>query len=172
MDVLTPPALLGDLFAVHRRQLARTARRILGDPHRAEDAVHDAYVKAMETAPAQAGMLQPLAYLQRLVRNLAIDRYRRCALESQLFEGEDGAAHVPAPVSSMPEAQAIHREDLACVARALSELPERVRRVFELYRIEGRTQREIGAALGLSAATVNTLVREALDHCRAAVRGR
>ncbi|HEY9027940.1 MAG TPA: sigma factor-like helix-turn-helix DNA-binding protein, partial [Burkholderiaceae bacterium] len=39
------------------------------------------------------------------------------------------------------------------------------------YRLEGRTQREIGAELGVSAATVNTLIREALEHCRAALRG-
>jgi RNA polymerase sigma-70 factor (ECF subfamily) len=162
---------LGEVFAMHRLQLKRAAHRILRDAQGAEDLVHDAYVKAVESWPAGHDVLQPLPYLHRLVRNLAIDRYRRCAFESQLFECDDDGAQVAAPFSGTPEAMAIDREQLARVAQALADLPERVRRAFELYRLEGRTQREIGAELGLSAATVNGLVREALEHCRAALGG-
>jgi RNA polymerase sigma factor (sigma-70 family) len=169
MDLLTSEDELGEVFARHRTQLKRAAHRILGDPHLAEDAVHDAYLRAKETACTHAAVAQPLSYVHRVVRNLAIDRYRRSALESQLFEPEDGGALVAAPAARTPEAMAIDRQELTLVARALAELPERVRRVFELYRLEGRTQREIGAELGLSAATVNTLIREALECCRAAL---
>lgn len=170
MDLLTSDDELGEIFAKHRTQLKRAAHRILGDPHLAEDLVHDAYLRAKETACAHATLAQPLSYVHRVVRNLAIDRYRRNALESQIFEPEDSGANVAAPAARTPEAMAIDRQELSLVARALAELPERVRRVFELYRLEGRTQREIGAELGLSAATVNTLIREALDCCRAALR--
>lgn len=170
MDLLTSDDELGEIFAKHRTQLKRAAHRILGDPHLAEDLVHDAYLRAKEMTSAQATFAQPLSYVHRMVRNLAIDRYRRSALESQIFEPEDSGAQVAAPAARTPEAMAIDRQELSLVARALAELPERVRRVFELYRLEGRTQREIGAELGLSAATVNTLIREALDRCRAALR--
>jgi RNA polymerase sigma factor (sigma-70 family) len=172
MDVLKAPRVLGDVFAEHRTQLMRAARHIVGDAHLAEDLVHDAYLRAMETVPAQAEPAQPLAYAHRVVRNLAIDSYRRSAFESRLFECDDRAEQVAAPAERTPEAMAIDRQALAAVARALAALPERVRRVFEMYRLEGRTQREIGAELGLSAATINVLIREALDQCRAALRAR
>ena len=169
MDILTSEDDLGEVFAKHGTQLRRAAHRIVGDTHLAEDLVQDAYLRAKEMACAQGTMAHPLSYVHRMVRNLAIDRYRRGALESQLFEPEDSGAQVAAPAARTPEAMAIDRQELALVARALAGLPERVRRVFELYRLEGRTQREIGAELGLSAATVNTLIREALDRCRAAL---
>ncbi|MEW6705675.1 MAG: sigma-70 family RNA polymerase sigma factor [Pseudomonadota bacterium] len=161
---------LGSVFAMHRAQLQRTAHRILGDKSVAEDVVHDAYLRAVDGARGEAAVQQPLSYAHRMVRNLAIDHHRRGALESRLFEPEEGAAEVAAPAARTPEALAIDRQQLTLVARALAELPERTRRVFDLYRFEGRTQREIGALLGLSAATVNQLIRQVLDHCRQALR--
>lgn len=171
MDVLKGSARrLGQVYAEHRTQLKRAAHHIVGDAHLAEDLVHDACVRALEAGGEEVAFSQPLSYAHRVVRNLAIDRYRRNALEAQLFEPEDGGALVAAPAAHTPEAVAIGHESVACVARALAALPERVRRAFELYRLEGRTQREIGAELGLSAATVNQLIHEALDSCRAALR--
>ncbi|MFC6978486.1 sigma factor-like helix-turn-helix DNA-binding protein [Microbulbifer taiwanensis] len=55
------------------------------------------------------------------------------------------------------------------VARALGELPERTRRVFELYRMGGHTQREIAKMLGVSPTLVNFMIRDALNHCRSAL---
>lgn len=171
MDVLKSSSRrLGDVYAQYRTQLKRAAHHIVGDAHLAEDLVHDACVRALEAGSDEAAFVQPLSYAHRVVRNLAIDRYRRNALEAQLFEVEDSGAQVPAPATHTPEAVAIEREALAQVSRALASLPERVRRAFELYRLEGHTQREIGTELGLSAATVNQLIREALDCCRAALR--
>lgn len=170
MNLVTPPLALADVFAEHRSQLKRAAHRILGDTHNAEDAVHDACVKAMEAAGAQAPLNQPLSYAHQVVRNIAIDRHRRGAFEARLFEPGDDGAQVAAPAARTPEAMAIDRQELTRVARALASLPERVRRAFELYRLEGCTQREIGAELGVSAATVNGLLREALACCHAALK--
>lgn len=162
---------LEDVFTQHRAQLKHAAHRILGDAHGAEDLVHDAYLKALEAAVhAQAVVKQPLSYACRVVRNLAIDQYRRGAFESQLFEPEDSGANVAAPAACTPEAVAAGRQELTLVEGALAELPERSQRVFELYRLEGLTQREIGVLLGISATTVNSLIRDVLDRCRAALR--
>jgi len=170
VDVLTSESQLGEVFAEHRAQLRRAAHRILGDASAAEDAVHDAYLRAVQALRAHAAVRHPLSYAHRVVRNLAIDHHRRGSLEAQLFAPEDSGAQVAAPAAHTPEAMAIDRQQLAQVARALAELPDSVRRAFELYRLEGCTQREIGARLGLSAATVNQLIRQAMEHCRTALR--
>lgn len=164
---------LGQVFVTHRTRLRQTAHRILGDAQVAEDLVHDACVKALEGALAGASdepVREPVSFAVRMVRNLAIDRYRRGALESRLFDTADEGESVASPHLGTPEAQAIGRQELALVTQALSQLPERMRRIFELYRLEGMTQREIGELFGISAATVNGLIREALDHCRASLR--
>jgi RNA polymerase sigma-70 factor (ECF subfamily) len=156
---------LSEVFMAHRSQLRWAALKILGNPERAEDVVQDAYLKVSEAA-AVFHIRQPLAYLFQMVRNLAIDHHRRVALEMNLFENEDDGLHVPS-LTGTPEAIAISRQHLTLIAKAISELPERTRRVFELYRLEGQTHRVIAAELEISTSLVNILIHEAMDHCRA-----
>ena len=159
---------LSEVFMAHRSQLRRAALKILGNPERAEDVVQDAYLKVSEAA-AVFHVKQPVAYLFQMVRNLAIDHHRRISFELNLFEGEDGGLHVPSHIG-MPEATVISREHLKLVAKAISELPERTRRAFELHRLEGQTHRAIAAELAISTSLVNILIHDAIDHCRAALQ--
>lgn len=160
---------LGAVFVTHRKQLKWAAQKILGDPQSAEDLLQDAYLKALE-ASTMCEVRQPLSYAHQVVRNMAIDRYRRTAFESDLFEEEACGLQVAASTGT-PEVLAIDRQHLALVAQALSRLPERARRIFEMYRLEGRTQREIAQMFDISPTMVNFLIRDAVDHCRAAIHG-
>lgn len=159
---------LSAVFVAHQAQLRRAALNIVHNPERAEDIVQDAYLKVTETATV-LNIRQPLAYLLQTVRNLAIDRHRRGAFEGGLFEREEEGLQVPALIG-MPEATAISRQHLALIAHALSELPERTRRVFELYRLDGHTHCVIASKLDISTSLVNILIHDAMDHCRAAIR--
>lgn len=165
---------LAAVFVTHREALKRVARKLLGDAQSADDLVQDAYLKLLEATDDIAvqdvdAVREPLGYAHRMVRNLAIDRLRRGALESRLFD-EDGTGDAAGfPGAETPEALAIERQQLTLLAQALAELPERVRRVFELVRLEGRTQREIAEQLGLSPTRVHGLLQDALEHCRRAL---
>ncbi|WP_371113291.1 sigma factor-like helix-turn-helix DNA-binding protein [Nitrosomonas sp. Nm33] len=55
------------------------------------------------------------------------------------------------------------------VAEALAKLPDRTKRVFELYRIHGYTHRMIADELGISPSLANILIHEAINHCRNAL---
>ncbi len=59
------------------------------------------------------------------------------------------------------------RQALCALAGALSELPERTQRAFEMCRLQGMTQKEIASELGVSPTLVNFMVRDACIHCRA-----
>ncbi|SCY65073.1 RNA polymerase sigma-70 factor, ECF subfamily [Nitrosospira sp. Nl5] len=159
---------LSSVFVAHQAQLRRAALNIVRNPERAEDVVQDAYLKVTETAGI-LNIKQPLAYLLQMVRNLAIDRHRRAAFEGGLFEREEEGFHVPALIGT-PESTAISRQHLALIAGALSELPERTRRVFELYRLDGHTHCAIASKLEISTSLVNILIHDAMDHCRAAIQ--
>lgn len=158
---------LGRVFVAQRSQLKAVALKILGNVHRAEDVVQDAYLKLLE-APVATEVHQPVAYLFQLVRNLAIDRHRRAALETQVFTVEEDGLHVPHR-SGSPETQVIYRQQLRLVSDALASLPERTRRAFELYRLGGLTQREVAHELGISATLVNFMIRDAMTCCRDAL---
>lgn len=161
------PLDLVDIFVANRNQLCHVATKILGSRDRAEDVVQDAYLKIVD-AKAVFVVKQPTAYVFRIVRNLAIDRYRRTALESGVFTVAEAGQNVPA-TSGTPEALTISRQQLNLVARAIEQLPARTRRVFELYRAGGHTQREIAQMLDVSPTLVNFMIRDALDHCRSAL---
>jgi DNA-directed RNA polymerase specialized sigma24 family protein len=62
------------LIDADRHRLVRAATRLLG-PVDAEDAVQDAYVRALEAETLELNAAQ--AWLLTVVRNLAIDRLRR-----------------------------------------------------------------------------------------------
>ena len=158
---------LVDAFLVYHHQLCHCATRILGDREKAEDVVQDAYLKIIE-ADAVFTIKQFKAYVFRVVRNLAIDRYRRIALESNLFTVINDSRDLPAS-TEMPEALSISREQLYLIVRALQQLPARTQRVFELHRMQGLTQREIAKQLGVSSALVNAMIRDALNHCHNAI---
>lgn len=154
-------AALGHAFIGQREGLRRAAMAIVGSAERAEDVVQDAFVRLCEVSRA-LDVRQPVSYCFQVVRNLALDYWRRSAFESQLLAGEEEGAQVPA-AQATPEQHAIHRQSLAICDRVLAELPARTREVFELYHVADMTQRDISAALGISLGLVNSLLREATD---------
>jgi len=167
--VLKPDvADLKEQFILHRIHLRDTAARILGCRQRAEDVVQDAFVKIYEIAPSFVAQ-QPVAYLFRVVRNLAIDRHRRASFESSLFAPEVEGLDIMGS-SDGPEAIMIGSQYLQLVSQALSELPARTRHVFQLYRIGDYTQSQIASQLDISTTLVNFMIRDAMSHCRSAVR--
>ncbi len=61
----------------------------------------------------------------------------------------------------MPDQQLHRVQVLHAVDRVLGTLPARTRRVFELSRIGGLTQRDIAVELGCSATLVNFMLKDA-----------
>jgi len=53
--------------------------------------------------------------------------------------------------------------------RLMARLPARQQEILRLRFVEGRNQRDIGAALGLSQVHVSRLVKKSLDALRGAV---
>lgn len=162
---------LAMIFATHRRSFLNVAERITGSRSHAEDIVHDAFVKLIsmpvsETIQSQSG------YLMRIVRNLAIDHYRRKSMELHLMANEEEGYSVMAPEAGSPEVISRDRETLKTLDAALAQLPERTRYAFEMHRIHGFSQKDIAESLGVSPTLVNFMIRDALVHCRASLEGR
>ena len=155
---------LSTLFIINRMQLRRAAYKILGDWDLSDDIVQDAYIKVTEVSAIQ-NVKQPLAYLFQIVHNLAIDRYRRGIFETELFKSEEEGLFVQA-LTGMPETNAINRQHLTLMAQALAKLPERTKRVFMLYRLDGYTHRMIADELNISTSLANILIHEATEHCK------
>ena len=159
-----------DVYFAHRRELVDYASAIVGDRSRGEDVVQEAFLRLRSPA-AEQPIAEPLRYLRRIVRNLALDWTRRLSLERRIFE-HDAPTEMIAEDRPGLERQLASREDVGAVLKAMSELPERTRIAFELHRFEGWKLKDIAQHLGISTALAHTLVYEGLNHCRRALAKR
>jgi len=154
------------LYAAHRHDLLAYARGIVRDATRAEDITQDAYLRFSD-AVRDEWPENPVAYLYRIVRNLAMDNHRRHRFENGLFARsvDDIADTQPCPLPTV-EQQTITRDEIRRLREALAELPERTRIAVEMHRLGGYKLREIASHLGVSTSMAQHLVKEGVKHCQ------
>jgi RNA polymerase sigma-70 factor (ECF subfamily) len=158
------PSLLQTLIS-NRANLIKTAARITGCHSRAEDVVQDAYIRVSSMTSDTLPFNARLNYIFRIVRNLAIDHYRKQSVEQRYFVNDEQNLNA-APQVSNPESINVDRQTLGKVDRALAQLPERTRYAFVMYRVHGKPQKDIAVELGVSPTLVNFMIRDALVHCK------
>ncbi|BBL34151.1 hypothetical protein Nstercoris_00380 [Nitrosomonas stercoris] len=105
-----------------------------------------------------------LNYLFQIIRNLAIDHYRKQALINKHIVTVEEYENLNTNEIS-PEAICEDKQALEKLSAALSELPERTRYAFERHRIDGVPQKEIAKELGVSPTLINFMIKDALIHC-------
>jgi RNA polymerase sigma factor (sigma-70 family) len=155
-----------NLFVEHRRSLVDYATGIVGSRAMAEDVVQEAWLR-FDDAARRHLFDEPLSYLYRIVRNLALDGRRRRAREGRhVVEGADLLAEAVAEDRPSPEAEVAARAELRLVREAMRELPERTRIALEMHRFGGATLQDIADYLGISVGLAHSLVVRGLDHCR------
>jgi RNA polymerase sigma factor (sigma-70 family) len=144
----------------YHRQLLRHCRRLL-PAGRAEDAVQQAFLRALEAMRADERELQLGPWLHRIAHNAAIDSLRR--LDSHWEELDDRMDGVE-PTHAAVE----RRARFDSVVSTMGDLPERQRRALVLRELEGRSYDEIAATLGVTGAGVRQLLNRARNTVRAA----
>jgi len=151
------------LFVAHRGSLVNYANGILRDRTGAEDVVQEAWLRFSAAADGDK-VLNPVSYLYRIVRNLALDGASRRSAEARRDEQSGDLLSCEAPSS---EQVLYFRDELRVVADALAELPERTQAVFRMHRLEGCTLQVVADHFGISVVRVHQLVKEALMHAAA-----
>ena len=143
-----------DLDGLYRElypSLVRFSQGIVGSRSDAEDAVHDAFVAAVRTAPAE----DPRPWLFRVTRNASIDLLRRRKPTVPIEAVEAG---LPATGSIGPHASAVLSEQLALMRAGLDALPERGRTAILLRELGGLPYSEIGQVLDTTEGNVKVLI--------------
>lgn len=150
---------LQQIFEENREALLRYLRAH-GAGDSAEDLLQELWLKISASPPGPVAA--PRNYLFRAATNLMIDR-RRSEAQAQRREVEWSALADRLPSSAAndpgPERGIDGRRKLARVEAELAKLPARALSVFRQHRIDGLTQREIAAALGVSASTIESDLR-------------
>ncbi|ASC06993.1 hypothetical protein S101468_02791 [Acetobacter pasteurianus subsp. pasteurianus] len=155
------------LYSAHRRDLLKYANGLVADHSEAEDIVQEAWLRLDRGAEA-ATVSEPLRYLYRIVRNLALDLRRKGTRDRAVFTptGLDGMIDQQADAQPGPDRIAQDKAQLEAIQAVLAALPERTRIAFEMHRFGGCKLREIAAHLNISTPMAHVLVSEAVDACK------
>jgi len=150
---------LEQIFDQHREELLRYLRAHGAGPA-AEDLLQELWVKFV--ASPSGPVASARNYLYRAATNLMIDRRRsEIQAERREIEWASTADRLPGAPANDPgvERELDGRRRLALVQKELDRLPSRALAIFREHRIEGRTQREIASAMGLSQSTIESDLR-------------
>ena len=145
----------------YRRPLLRGARRILPEA-RAEDAVQQAFLAAWRALRRGDEIRELKPWLYRIVQHTALNALRVKGYEHEQIEEALRVSEAP---QDELERRTVVRETLA----GLAALPERQREALMQTALEGRSQAEVAAAMGLSEGAVRQLVHRARLAMRAGV---
>jgi RNA polymerase sigma-70 factor (ECF subfamily) len=155
--------LLRDFLVANYVRLQQRLTRHLGCPDLASECLHDAWLRLDDLA-VFASVHSPEAYVYRTACNAAMDRMRSNR-NWQYAEGADTDLDYLADLGPGPDLIAEARSELAAVERALHRLPRRHRSVLAALRIEDATREEVATRFDLTLRRVDTVLRQALDHC-------
>jgi RNA polymerase sigma-70 factor (ECF subfamily) len=141
----------------HGPFLRALARQLVGDAARADDVVQEAWLAALEHAPARA--LRP--WLVGVVRNLA-RRVRREEARRTRREKAVAKRDVDRPTADVVAGEAARRD----VVEAVLQLREPYRTAILLRYYDDLSAREIATRLGVNASTVRSRVSRGLEELR------
>lgn len=142
------PPTIEQLYVPLRRSLLAFLRKHTGDPHAAEDLLHDVVVKALVGSRDQAKPPQNLtAWLYAVARNAAMDFHRRAR-----------------PTEEMPEDLAGEEADWSedyleladCLRPMVRRLPDKYRQTVLACEFDGARLRDLADAEGVSLSAIKS----------------
>lgn len=136
------------LVEENENRLYRTALAILGDPHEAEDAVQDAFLRFLEKSPPD--LHNPGAWLLRVLINGCRSRLRSAWRQ----------------VGSLPDNLCAPAPEEQEELEEMYALPPEDRVILHLRYYEGYSAKEIAQMLGKRSGTVRSRLSRAREKLR------
>ena len=158
-----------ELVREYRPQLLGHARRKLGCPEAAEDAVQEALVRALRAMPRFNGNYLVGPWLHRILSNVCSDegnRLRREGEKTERFASNDRALNPP---SSIEDELGLDLDDSE-LADAVDNLSEQYREALMLRFVEELSYEEVAAKAGVSEENARARVSRARNAVRAALK--
>jgi RNA polymerase sigma-70 factor (ECF subfamily) len=156
------------VFLLYAPRIYTLARRLLKNEADVEDVTQDVLVQVVRKLGTFRGEAALTTWLHRVTVNMALaHRSRRAPRQARevhaTLEQFEGHGRLPAPRAPErgPVRRALDREARALINEAVARLPEIYRQTFVLAEMEGLTNPEVGAALGLSVPAVKSRLHRA-----------
>lgn len=146
-----------------RMRLARLVRAQVD----VDDVVQETYA-ILAALDDTSQIRQPRAYLFSVARSVILQQVRRARIVSIEAVAEVERLDIEHDELS-PDRHAAAGQELRRVGELLAGLPKRCRQAFLLRKLEGMSQREIAARMGISENTVEKHIGKCLKHLLRAI---
>lgn len=152
-------AELVDALDAHAGLIIRSAARVLGDIHGAEDIAQDIAEKLLRSPPADIRSWP--AFLKTMAVNGALDRLRH---------RKNWADFSPPHTNDEPETALYNEQRAEVLRRAIARLPQRDGQLFALYYFGDLTHADIGRRMNMTANAVGVSLHRLRGRLTADVR--
>ncbi len=154
-----------DEVHAHDTQLKAYLRGSFPSVRDVDDVVQESYLRIWKARAAQP-IRSAKAFLFTVARSVALNVLRK--KQNAPFEtfGDFAASRVLDEAPNAVETAILH-ERIDLLADALMMLPPRCREITVLHKVQGLSQKEVAAQLGLSERTVESQVRIGVTRCLA-----
>lgn len=150
------------IFREYYPLLCNFARRYIYDKSTAEEVVQDFFCKLWDRHDQIHINTSFGSYLYKSVTNYCFNHYRNLEIERKVIvENAENLDELPGNHDLDPGTVLSEK-----ISKALLELPEKRREIFELSRFEGLKYHEIAAKLNLNIKTVETQMARSLEFLR------
>lgn len=165
-------AALRVLIERHQDRVFNVAAGFMPNRQDAEDLSQEVFIEVWRSAGQFRREARVSTWIYRIAvaKSLEALRYRARAKRAGFFRrlaglDEPEALRQPSPVD-LPDAGLEHRERLEILHRNLGKLPDKQRAALVLQKMEGLSQTEIAATLGVSVGAVEGLLSRGRESLR------
>lgn len=151
-------AAFEEIYRRYGHACFQLALRLTGQRQPAEDLVHEAFLKMMDTITSYRGEAPFGAWFKRLAANTGIDWLRR----QRHLANTDSEAMIEQTATIGPDAAGLVDAD-----SLLAHLPPRTRAIVVLHELEGYTHAELAALFGQTESYSKSILARALKRLHA-----
>ena len=140
-------------------------RYLLKNPHDAEDAAQEAFIKAFKNICNYTPDAPFYTWLSRIVVNTCHDLQRKRTLLS-LFFSDNGQEQIDSQPAHIPDPEKAYQtqQSMQALQVGLKQLSVKLRTVLVLKELEGHSYEEIANILDISPGTVKSRISRAREE--------
>jgi RNA polymerase sigma-70 factor (ECF subfamily) len=154
------------IYNTHYRRVLNLCRYLLNSPDKAEDAAHEAFLRAHAKLDSYNPAFPLSTWLLKIASNHCIDLLRRKTAETRIFDADASQNYEPPAGGSSPLGEILAAERGRDVRRALGSLTAKYRVPLVLAYYNELDYEEISEILGVERTQVAVLIFRAKEHLR------
>lgn len=163
-------AVVNELLSRLYEMIYRTALKMLGNVHDAEDAAQEVCLKILEGLPKLRDPAAVLDWAETITRNTCKNQLKKSRPELFRAEDEDAITEVPEDADDiLPDRYMDMLAKREIIVGMIDALPEKQRLAVYMYYYEGKTVEEIAQFMEVSEGTVKSRLSAARASLKAQV---